>query len=138
MLVDFLILPGSFQINYIPVDGFHYVIRSPAAPLEYVLIRYADNVHDRGSIVPEVMKTEVGYIKLFKPAPELLRDLVRGKVYHSAFFLPQAFNDKGRHFNGTIPARGFGLFDNPAFVFIQNHRKLYCHGIPPDMGGGIP
>ena len=54
--------------------------------------------------MPEVMETEMGYIKLFKPAPKLLRDLVRGKVYHPAFFLPQAFNDKRRHFNGAIPA----------------------------------
>ena len=80
MLVDFFVLLDCFQVNDIPVNSFHNIVSSPTATLQYVLIWYTNGMHDRSSIVAQIVKTEVRNIQLLKLAPKLLCDLVRCKL----------------------------------------------------------
>ena len=100
--LDFFVLLDCFQVNDIPVNSFHNIVSSPTATLQYVLIWYTNGMHDRSSIVAQIVKTEVRNIQLLKLAPKLLCDLVRCKLYNAASFLPDPINDPCRHFYGPV------------------------------------
>ena len=86
MLIDLFVLLDCFQVNNIPVNGLHNIVSSPATTLQNVLIRYTYGMHDRSSIVAQIVKTEVRNIQLLKLAPKLLCDLVWCKLYNAASF----------------------------------------------------
>ena len=66
MFKDQLTLLFCLQINDIPVDGFHHIVRGPTASLHNVLIRNSDRMHDGRGVMPQVMKAEVREVRLLQ------------------------------------------------------------------------
>lgn len=104
MFVDFFVLFDCFQVNDIPVNSFHNIVSSPTATLQYVLIWYTNGMHDRSSIVAQIVKTEVRNIQLLKLAPKLLCDLVGCQIYNVPALCADPIHHKSWEFNGSIAA----------------------------------
>ena len=61
VVIDLLVLLGRFQINNIPVYGFHNIVTDPAAALQDVLIRNSDSMHDiKRLVILEFPQTMAG------------------------------------------------------------------------------
>lgn len=73
----FVLLCG-FNINDIPVNVLHYVIGLPSASLHYVLVRYADCVHD--------MKAEVWKFQCLDSSLKTIRYLRRFGLVTASYF----------------------------------------------------
>jgi len=85
-LLNFFILPDAFQVNYISVYCFHDIVAGPSSPLQNILVRYAYGVHNGCSIMPEVVKAEMGYINLFEYSSESVCDVIRVHINQLSFF----------------------------------------------------
>ena len=86
VLINFFILPDGFRVNCISVYGFHNIIAGPSSPLQNILVRYPYSVHNGCSIMPEVVKAEMGYINLFEYSPESVCDVIRVHINQSFLF----------------------------------------------------
>ena len=135
MLKDQLTLLFCLRINDIPVDGFHHIIRGPAAALHNVLIRDSDRVHDRRGIMPQVMKAEVGELTEIQNPLEFSRELIGIQITQRPFFTAYMFKKEFWHLYGPIAAVGFGRFGYPLIVFAAHDAFADSYGVPLDITG---
>lgn len=125
MLINFFILPDSFQVNHISVYCFHDIIAGPSSPLQNILVWYAYGVHNGCSIMPEVVKAEMGYINLFEYSSESVCDVIRVHINQLSFFFRYPVNYKCGHFYIPCTIIRFRLFDVPLIVWPLDNIVSY-------------
>ena len=108
MFKDQLTLLFCLQINDIPVDGFHHIVRGPTASLHNVLIRNSDRMHDGRGVMPQVMKAEVGELAEIQNPFEFSRELIGVQVTQCPFFTAYMFKKEFWHLYSSIAAVGLG------------------------------
>ena len=129
MFKDQLTLLFCLRINDIPVDGFHHIIRGPAAALHNVLIRDSDRVHDGRGIMSQVMKAEVGELTEIQNPLEFSRELIGIQITQRPFFTAYMFKKEFWHLYGPIAAVGFGRFGYPLIVFAAHDAFADSYGV---------
>ena len=125
-----------FVRESVPIYPLHRVITCPSASFHDVLIWHSECVHDRCTVVPQIMEAELWRLGVSDCPDEPVRDLIRCSFNDLPVYSLQFLNYKMRKMYCAIPCIGLWLLHDPVPGRILDEAFTYGYDVSLNVIAG--